>query len=79
MLDTYFTNDESNTKLSLLRKIYEFDNNTCMQIASVSKCLNFIAHPCFQNVLVKIWYNIVLPDNCIPSVRLHFLIKYNLL
>lgn len=62
LLETFYNKDDERAFLSLIRNIPTYDNATCMQVAVASRSLTFIAHPCFQNILVKIWYFTILPD-----------------
>lgn len=39
-----------------------------MQAALLAEDLSFIAHPCFQNVLTKVWYSKIEPDVSWTSV-----------
>ena len=62
LLETYYNKDDSRASCSLLRKITTYDNCTSMQVAVAGKNLSFIAHPCFQKVLINYWYGRILPD-----------------
>jgi hypothetical protein len=71
-LETYYIKDENKAKITLLRKISDFDDCTCMQIAVASNCLSVIAHPCFQNIIIKKWYNLIMPDVSKKQVNIVF-------
>jgi hypothetical protein len=69
-LELCYDKDEKKAQLTLIRKIPEFNGCTSMQIAIASDDLNFIAHPCFQSVVIKIWYHKVVPDTSKFKVNL---------
>lgn len=58
-----------NTEYLLIKRIKEYSGVTCFQIAMSSYCINFLSHPACQNLLVKIWYQNILPDT--PKTRLY--------
>ena len=62
ILDEAYQKDPAKAELTLIRQIHEYDNCTTIQTAINSDDLNLIASPCLQNVLVKIWYNKIIPD-----------------
>ncbi|CAF0980027.1 unnamed protein product [Brachionus calyciflorus] len=62
ILKLFNENDELYSQLTLIRKLKEFENVTCMRIATSSRDLNFISMQSFQNVLDRIWYHRMLPD-----------------
>lgn len=70
MLETYYNKDDDRASASLLRQIKIYDNCTSMQVAVAGKNLSFIAHPCFQNVLINYWYGRILPDVTKKSLAL---------
>ena len=62
ILQVCYENDKDKAEITLTRKIPEFGNSTCIQAAILARVLDFISHPCFQNVLTRIWYNKIDPD-----------------
>lgn len=75
LLEAFYDKDGDRARVSLIRhsKIY---NNTSMQIAIGSKSVNVIAHPCFQNLLVKIWYDRILPDVSNVNLAISFILPF---
>ena len=65
-----------------MRKVKEFAYITPIQIAVAGYSLNFVSNNCFQNLLEKIWYQNILPDNtniCVITFSFNeiiFKIKY---
>ena len=57
ILNAYYVKDEEKSKLTLLRKVKEYDNCTTIQVAVASNSLSIMAHQCFQNVLNNIWFS----------------------
>lgn len=54
--------DREKAERTLKRPIPEYDDCTSIQAALLADDLSFIAHPCFQNVLTKVWYSKIEPD-----------------
>lgn len=79
ILQRWYEIDREKAEIALKREILEYDNCTVMQAALLANDMNFIAHPCFQNVLTKIWYSKIEPDVSWLSVRItdHFTIVIN--
>jgi hypothetical protein len=50
-------------QISIMREIKPFGYSTCLQIARIANDINFIAQPCVQDLLTRIWYNKISPDN----------------
>ncbi len=61
--------NEVNTQYLLIKRIREYSGITCLQIAVSANCIEFLSHKACQNLLVKIWYNKVLPDTSKLNVR----------
>ena len=53
LLDSTFDDDENFEYLSNDVDIFGY---SCLQIAEVGKCYKFVATPCVQNYLTKVWY-----------------------
>ena len=62
ILELAYDTDQKKAALSLIKKVDEFDNITCMQAATAFNNLEIIAHPCFDNIVVKVWYHKIIPD-----------------
>ena len=62
VLELAYDTDQKKAALSLIKKVDEFDNITCMQAATAFNNLEIIAHPCFDNIVVKVWYHRIIPD-----------------
>lgn len=52
----YKANPE-NARLLLIREVPQFGNSTCLQIAKIADDQTFLAHPCVQELLVRLWFN----------------------
>ena len=76
LLEAFYDKDGDRARISLIRSSKIYNNNTCMQIAVASKSVNVIAHPCFQNLLVKIWYDRILHDVSNTSLAVSFILPF---
>lgn len=76
MLDDCYNADEEKAQLLLVREIEYFSNLTPLQVAVAANDLKFVAHPCTQGLLTKLWYNKIMPDTSRLSVRKINLIVY---
>ena len=68
ILQTSYELDQNKTELLLIRRINEYSDITCLQMAIVGNCLNFLSHPAPQNLITKIWYHKILPDTSLIRV-----------
>ena len=64
--------DSNKTEILLIRKTKDFYDITCLQMAIKADCKDFLSHPVCQNLLKKIWYQNILPDNSIFLVYFFF-------
>ena len=83
LLESFYAADAARSKKFILRKnaYYEY---TSMQAAVISNSIEIIAHPCFQDLIMDIWYDIVLKNNSTQKVlfrsilfKLFSLIKFS--
>lgn len=70
ILQQCYEADKEKAEIALTRQIPEFDYCTSIQAALLAEDLTFVAHPCLQNVLIKIWYSNIEPDISWKSVRI---------
>ena len=73
MIDLAYKANPENARLLLIREIPQFGNSTCLQIAKIADGQTFVAHPCVQELLVRLWFNRLLAEQstyrillCIP-------------
>ena len=64
-----YDSDPKNAKLLLIREIPQFGNSTCLQIAKIDNDQKFLAHMCVQELLVKLWFNRLSPEESILKVK----------
>lgn len=69
ILDLAYDSDPKNAKLLLIREIPQFGNSTCLQIAKIANDQKFLAHMCVQELLVKLWFNRLSPEESIMKVK----------
>lgn len=62
ILKLYYEKNELESQLTLVRRIHDFDEITCFKLATFSHNLDFVATQAFQNLLLRIWYNKILPE-----------------
>lgn len=70
ILDLAYEANPENAKLLLIREIPQFGNSTCLQIAKVANDQTFLAHSCVKELLLKLWFNRLLPEQSISRVCL---------
>jgi hypothetical protein len=56
MLDLSYKSNPKNSKLLIMRQVPEFGYCTCLQIAKIGFCINFLSHQTVQELLTVLWY-----------------------
>jgi hypothetical protein len=56
MLDLSYKTNPKNSKLIIMRQVPEFGYCTCLQIAKIGNCINFLSHQTVQELLTVLWY-----------------------
>jgi hypothetical protein len=56
MLDLSYKSNPKNSKLLIMRQVPEFGYCTCLQIAKIGYCINFLSHQTVQELLTLLWY-----------------------